>query len=101
MIPCDTCPKRGTCTKLCAKAEKYVNQDFVKMRDYPYEVEKMANTESESVWDMINDVPESKKEIAVQVIFDSLPPQRHLAEIAGVDQPRIARLIQKMKKAVL
>jgi hypothetical protein len=98
---CLTCKNRQKCTKLCEEAEAYVNQDHVKMRDFPCEVEKMSNTESGTVWDMMSERRESKTEIAVRVIFTSLPPQRQLAEISGVDQAHISRLIQKMRKAVL
>jgi hypothetical protein len=32
---CQNCNKATTCTKLCEKAEEYVNQDHVPLRDLP------------------------------------------------------------------
>ena len=32
---CQECKKKPTCTELCAKAEKYVNQDHVALREIP------------------------------------------------------------------
>lgn len=35
---CDNCPRRATCTELCAEAQKYANQDFVARREIRFHV---------------------------------------------------------------
>ena len=32
---CQDCPKKNTCTELCEKTEKYVNQDYKYLRELP------------------------------------------------------------------
>jgi hypothetical protein len=97
---CLTCKNRQNCKKLCADAESYVNQDHVKMRDFPCQIEHMANTESESVWDMIESEPQTTKQQIVTAIIRVLPPQQHIAEQVGVSRQYVSRVISEIRATI-
>ena len=57
---CKTCKKKDKCIKLCSEAEKYVDKDFVSLKEmllekeYPYIDEYISTENFEEVWNLVD-----------------------------------------------
>ena len=90
---CSSCPERFLCKKLCAAAELYVNQDFVKMREMPRGLLKPRR------FPQVDEKPHlTKRELEILRYLMAGNTKREIAEALDISRDQVYVHVYNLKK---
>lgn len=95
MPSCSKCHKRNTCTELCEEAEKYVNQDYVELKEILID-KPISYIESPP-----QNITKSNQEIIIRAYFVSRKTQIQIAKILDVSQSYVSKVVKRHRKIII
>jgi DNA-directed RNA polymerase specialized sigma24 family protein len=116
---CETCPKRDTCTELCAAAKKYVNQDYVEVSSLVISVdpnvidyikgdleynESVINELNDGDWELLRKYMFNLtilQELCFYKYFFGHLKQWQIAELIGQTKQSVSQHIDLAKRKIL
>lgn len=98
---CQDCSKKLSCTSLCKKAEKFVNQDYAGRRETIFhegDVPEMFLNKEPREWPSTSS---STKELIFLMRFEDMLTQTQIADKLNVSQQYVSQVLRKIKKQVV
>jgi DNA-binding NarL/FixJ family response regulator len=97
-VDCGKCLKREACKELCAEAERYVNQDYVK-HDELYIPTGVADTMPEGNWfeSIASNFPLTKRERQIVRLFGLGLNRKDICYVLEISANALEKVISRLK----
>lgn len=94
-VLCKTCNKKDKCVKLCKKAEKYVNKDYVPFSELylDIDVDTIALEYEDSVWNLVDLENSNRLKTAIRGLRKDGKSTREIAYYVPCVQSYIVKVL--------